>query len=285
MVDDVNKRLDVLTGDYLDGEIDSAGVRELARRLRIDGHAVDRFVATCRLHWQLFDLARQNAVRADALQDSEVSQSNHRVSVDLAAVGNGIHAAPSSRRGGPYLALAFGLAALATVVVWSLWRAPVVAQLSDVSTDAAWDGDSLGAGSLMRRGENVSLARGRCSVTLTSGARVIIQAPAAMTLSGENEIRLTSGRLTAIVPRQAAGFRIETAVGHFVDLGTEFMLRLADSDQCQLQVFKGLVEFQPVDDRGGPLRVPGGRAIGYDASDRKITVLDYDPEQRMLPPD
>ena len=88
------------------------------------------------------------------------------------------------------------------------------------------------------------LDSGLAQIVFYSGARVVIEGPAALQIISPGEAVCRSGRLTAEVPPQARGFRIRTPQMNVTDLGTVFGLDVKDH-QTELHVFKGSVEFQP----------------------------------------
>jgi hypothetical protein len=75
---------------------------------------------------------------------------------------------------------------------------------------------------------------------------VTLEGPAAFQLISSSEAYCSAGRLSAQVPPQAKGFRIQTPKGTIVDLGTEFGLDLNASSSA-VHVFKGEVELYPLD--------------------------------------
>ena len=85
------------------------------------------------------------------------------------------------------------------------------------------------------------LKSGLAQIEFYQGARVLIEGPAALQLVSSGEAYCTSGKLSAHVPPQAKGFRINTPKGAIVDLGTEFGLDLNDAS-AEVHVFKGEVE-------------------------------------------
>jgi len=152
------------------------------------------------------------------------------------------------------LALAAGVALLATGWWgWRGWRqgerkgatSTAVAMLNRV-VDARWASrdKSPRLGAPLEPGR-LRLESGLAQVVFYSGARVAIEGPAELELISPSEASCRSGRLTAEVPPQARGFRIETPQMNVTDLGTVFGLDVNES-QSELHVFKGSVEFQPV---------------------------------------
>jgi hypothetical protein len=109
--------------------------------------------------------------------------------------------------------------------------------------DAIWtDPISVpAAGSLIKTGVSQSLASGCAELTSTNGLRVVVQGPATFTIEGPGVLSLTSGRLTASVPKAARGFTVETPFARAVDLGTEFGVSVSPMGDTDIQTFQGTV--------------------------------------------
>ncbi len=88
------------------------------------------------------------------------------------------------------------------------------------------------------------LNSGLAQIVFYSGARVAIQGPAELEIISESEAACLRGRLTAEVPPQARGFRIDTPRLSVADLGTSFGLAVADQ-RTEVHVFTGAVELRP----------------------------------------
>lgn len=87
----------------------------------------------------------------------------------------------------------------------------------------------------------LKLKSGIAQIEFYQGACVLIEGPAELHLISSGEATCTSGKLSAQVPPQAKGFRINTPKGTIVDLGTEFGLNVSASSS-EVHVFKGEVE-------------------------------------------
>ncbi|MCX6855399.1 MAG: FecR domain-containing protein [Verrucomicrobia bacterium] len=104
-----------------------------------------------------------------------------------------------------------------------------------------WEGESHASGSPLTPGW-LRLKSGLAQIEFYQGARVTLEGPAAFQLISSSEAYCTSGKLSAHVPPQAKGFRIQTPKGTIVDLGTDFGLDLNDA-ASPVHVFKGEIEF------------------------------------------
>lgn len=160
-------------------------------------------------------------------------------------------ASPISGRFGPVLALA----ACLTIVVLGVWAwrwnrvdsrsggtSNAVAMLTRV-VEARWSrADGLiKVGSALKPGW-VHLEAGLAEIVFYSGARVVVEGPAALQLVSRGEVTCQDGRLLAEVPQPAHGFKVNTDQLNVVDLGTEFGLEVKHG-RTEVHVFKGEVEF------------------------------------------
>jgi len=96
----------------------------------------------------------------------------------------------------------------------------------------------IGGGLLPGQYELVS---GAVQVEFNSGATILVEAPARFELIDANAGRMELGALTAYVPQGAEGFAVTTPGAVFVDLGTEFGVRVSQAGDIQSHVFDGEV--------------------------------------------
>ena len=106
-------------------------------------------------------------------------------------------------------------------------REPLAVGFGVVSetADAVWE-DGVGP---IDRSDHLPTGRlrldsGLIKLDLFSGVNVIVEGPAEFELLSSMAMSVTRGKVRAQVPEQAHGFRIETAGGQLVDLGTEFSM-------------------------------------------------------------
>lgn len=124
--------------------------------------------------------------------------------------------------------------------------------------DAVWaSGRSLAEGDLVPQGD-LHLASGIIQVELFSGVTVILEGEADFTIHSSMEMGVRRGKLRARVPEPAKGFRIRTAEGDLVDLGTEFGLEVT-AEHSEVHVLDGEVEWTPKSDT--LRRLPMGSAV------------------------
>jgi len=103
-----------------------------------------------------------------------------------------------------------------------------------------WESAAITPGTPLSPGW-LKLKSGIAQIEFYQGARVLIEGPAELQLVSSSEATCTRGKLSAQVPPQAKGFRINTPKGTIVDLGTEFGLDVSAAN-AEVHVFKGEVE-------------------------------------------
>ena len=117
------------------------------------------------------------------------------------------------------------------------------------------------------------LESGLAEIVFYSGARVVLEGPVSFQLISSQEASCERGKLTAEVPAQARGFRIETPQVVVHDLGTEFALNVT-AQETALHVFKGSVQFQCVDDPSPTKLNAGVGALIRSSSKTQLTAAD-----------
>ena len=171
-------------------------------------------------------------------------------------------APPQSRtpRWSRWIAVAAAAAAivLAAVLVWPGEQEPnpiaspgpaktpePFASLEAVKS-ARWKGSGLPTTEGSRLGPgNLKLAEGLATLRFDSGAKVVIEGPAELTLMDAMQFRLASGKAFAEIPESAQGFRIVTPAANVVDHGTRFSVIVdAASGDTQTQLYEGLLQVE-----------------------------------------
>ncbi len=128
------------------------------------------------------------------------------------------------------------------------------------SMDAVWEGGKpLDRGDLVPQG-SLKLASGTVQLDLFSGVTVVVEGQAEFEILSAMEMAVNLGKMQARVPEPAQGFRIHTAGGEVVDLGTEFALDVTP-EHADISVIDGEVEwYSPTE----PMEtVLGGEAIRH----------------------
>lgn len=132
-----------------------------------------------------------------------------------------------------------------SLLSWSSSDDVVLARITG-TRNSRWENDSgvqeFGYDSPLHAGQTLKLTQGLAEITFSSGVRVILEAPATLDVSAYNESSLRNGRMTAMVPDGAEGFRVNMDSMAIIDRGTEFGLYAKNDGQVEVHVFDGLVE-------------------------------------------
>ncbi len=128
-------------------------------------------------------------------------------------------------------------------------RPTLAARLTRVEA-SRWRGkeSTLFAGAFLPEGRLLELESGLAEIRFHDGALVLLQGPAALRIESSQAALLAHGRLVAQVPREAAGFTLQTHAAEIVDLGTSFAVEVGDTQTTEVFVQTGKVA---VRQRGG----------------------------------
>jgi hypothetical protein len=140
--------------------------------------------------------------------------------------------------------------------------APIAALLVDEAgaefvAGRAPDGVQFGPG-------DYELRSGIVHVRFAQGADVVLAGPARLAVQDAQHVRLSEGRIRVTAPPTAKGFTVATRAADYVDLGTEFGLRVdPGSGASDLYVFDGQVNVH--DARSGKVlsEVVGGESTRF----------------------
>lgn len=288
--------------DYLDSELGDDSFVELVAWLQAEPSHVAQFAYESLVHSLLDDIANERRVQTNALAHAADGEDG-----SWAFTGSDVtEAAPTASHDGGHppfgfqFALrwrqaVFGLAVLVLVgsavgLLGYLAFRPQVAAMLTQTVGCRWEraDTAIYDGALLQTGQEIRLADGRAQVTFLSGAQVIVQGPAVFTVDSAGAATLSAGSAAAKVPTQAVGFCIATPAARFVDLGTEFSIRLGSEDAFELQVFDGLVELQLGDAFANaeerPLRISEGTAVKFSAASGQVESIPYDETRRIAMP-
>jgi hypothetical protein len=133
-------------------------------------------------------------------------------------------------------------------------RSTAVAKIT-ATRNCLWNSPSedVGFGSTLFAGQQLDLATGLVEVTFIDGAQVVLEGPVRFDLKAADLAELHEGRIAAVVPECARGFEVATNGLNVVDLGTEFGV-LAEADETEVHVFRGLVMAHVLDAAGQQVR-------------------------------
>ncbi|MEO6739364.1 MAG: LamG-like jellyroll fold domain-containing protein [Chthoniobacteraceae bacterium] len=134
---------------------------------------------------------------------------------------------------------------------------------------AVWKGAApLADGALLPAGR-MHLASGVAQLELFSGVSVVIEGEAEFEVLSPMEMKVARGKVRAHVPEAAHGFRIHTAEGEVVDLGTEFALEVSP-ERSDVHVLDGKVEWHS---RTDPMRLMAkGEALRSTADGKSVPL-------------
>ncbi len=237
------ERLGFLLDRYVDGALESDEKSELERMLLSSPEARTLFWEKARFHALLRQYGEQTWGTGAAVE--KIVRFPFRRIAWLAAAA---------------CVLLGGLA-----LTWRVERMPDELLTDGVAVlgqtvDAVWsDSASREAGTVLPRGW-LRLKSGLAQVEFVSGARVILEGPAELELKAPLIAFCRLGRLTAEVPPQARGFRVDSPKAQIIDAGTEFGMDVRADGATDVHVFRGTVEVQGAGARqalreGGSMRV------------------------------
>lgn len=230
-------RLERLTAAYFDQELTAEEKRELEAMLL--GSARAREIFNERAEWH--GLAREWALQSRTEQVLGTAEKDKKKVI------------PFARRAW----IGAGLAACLALAAWWIYpkkedsgtventkgSSDNVAMLAQ-ALDVQWEGaNSFGEGSPLPKGW-LKITKGTLRLDFYSGARVILEGPAALELVSADLAHLEKGKLTAHVPPPAEGFTVTNGALRVVDRGTEFGMNVSGEKACEVHVFDGEVELQ-----------------------------------------
>jgi hypothetical protein len=86
------------------------------------------------------------------------------------------------------------------------------------------------------------LKSGFIELEFKNNARILMEGPATFSIEDELNVKLTEGKIRAVIPQMAHGFTIHTEDANFVDLGTEFFVSANPAKKLsQVDVLSGEV--------------------------------------------
>ena len=163
------------------------------------------------------------------------------------------------------------------LVVAFLARRRSPATITD-SFDARFDGEELSAavGTHLAAAHDVRLSHGLVELTLASGARVLVEAPAVFSIDSPGAMTLDVGRISAVASGAAHGFQVSTPTAKVIDLGTKFGVCVGTFGATDVQVFSGRVVVSPLGSAAEPNAVPASQTLSTgDAAEVDSGVVKY----------
>ncbi len=112
-----------------------------------------------------------------------------------------------------------------------------------------------------------------------NGATVTLQGPAEFEILSTDKTILSSGILTASIPKSAVGFEVVTPAMDVVDLGTAFGVSVGTDGETDVCVFEGEVEVSRSLSQDAPQLVREGNAVRSRPEADSIDSVDYSIER------
>ncbi len=113
--------------------------------------------------------------------------------------------------------------------------------------------------------KGLSLSQGSVRLALRSGAMISIDAPARLSVAGENAADLALGAVSIHVPVSAHGFRLASPAATIIDLGTGYRAVASDAGWLSVQVTQGSVRVVPTGGESVDLRAGQFTSVGAGA--------------------
>lgn len=148
-------------------------------------------------------------------------------------------------------------AAAVLVVAGLLWRSDPPARIAR-SAGARFYG---GAPEVLRPGQEYALVAGSVEVAFSSGARVLLEAPAAFGVRDPLRMTLQYGRGSVQVDDRSKGFTVDTPLTRIVDRGTRFALDVGEGGETEVHVLEGAADVDAVSLAKGEARRVGPQGM------------------------
>jgi len=288
------QRFAELWTDYLEGDLDEAGVAELEALLASDEPLRARAADLFQTH-RLLGFALQDSPAAqEAFVESTLARLPLSEDAFVTSVMEWVH--PEARRPRGVAPRAWLLIAGAAAIILCAVAASLLLRSAPArrkppeflarltrATDCVWEGpihpkpgDRLAAGAL-------GLREGVAEVTFASGVNLLIEAPANLKLVDAASSALSAGRIVARVPPAAVGFAVDTPKARIVDMGTEFGVSVEPGRETVVQVFTGSVVAElkkPAPSSEKSRRLAAGETVRIDASGAvELQKVTFSPER------
>ena len=275
-----DERFALLWTDYLEGELDVAGMAELNALL-----ADEQLLALAADHYQthrrlgLIASARREEAAAQADADAFIADVMERLPADGDTLTRGImaHLAAAARPTIPqhqshtsrwrvskaFLVGGGLLAALAVAVMAMSYRPQSTsgpsgtlhspAGQSTAATNPPVRFASLARARFLGREtpprqaevavqETYVLSAGLVELVFPLGATAIVEAPAVFRVCGPDCLVIDAGRCSVHAPEGAEGFRVDTPATRVIDRGTRFVVSVGETSVTEVQVIEGAAD-------------------------------------------
>jgi hypothetical protein len=300
------RELDELIAALVDESITPKQSARLQALVRDNRDAQRQFILAMGLHASLLSYAAENEEPASGEAVCAVASQAMRWKASLARAARGFTRPTPFSFAVAGLVMCLLVTTMAYIVVpiyQSRSRASlaeieakrIVAKLSRVQ-EAEWAEGQIGAaaGSHLLAGHRLRLRHGLAEVTFNDGAVVVVEGPAHFVVNDTGEGTLQQGRLRALVPPQAIGFKLWTPRMEIVDLGTEFGVGVDSQEATEVHVLQGRVAVSPVGERSSAQRmvlaagqawkieVGGGTGQAIASAPQRFNMKVVDPKVLVL---
>ena len=271
-----DERFAALWTDYLEGDIDAAGMAELAALLAAEERLVTRAADLYQLHRRLGLLAArrrddEQAARAPGSPESFVADVMRQLPVDgdtlartvMSRITPALPADESAamrqarrRIGWGRTLLGGGLVAAAALAAVVLATRPQVTAVPRVEEQVALPAarfaslararfvgrETPARESIVDVNQGYVLSSGLVEVAFPSGATAILEGPAVFRVCNADFLAVDAGRCSVHAPEGAEGFRVETPATHVIDRGTRFVVNVDETSATEVQVIEGAAD-------------------------------------------
>ncbi|MFT5129559.1 MAG: hypothetical protein ACI8W8_003182 [Rhodothermales bacterium] len=242
----MDKELRTLLTAWLTDDVDEAALRPILERLKNDREFRAEFVAEILLLGQL------KAVQASEPRWLELDDAIGANSAELDFEDRVMQSLkPARKKRSPWRFFAVAAAVVAAGMMWlarpkspvtesakqTEYAAEAVAVLSVLHAAKVTEGER-GPGPLV-------IEDGLVQIDFFSGVRMLLRGPAEIEIRSASEVYMHSGEASCYVSELGRGFRILTADGEVIDLGTAFGIRVRPAQSAEVHVFEGEVSVRP----------------------------------------
>ncbi len=271
----MNDRFDELFGDYLEGELDSAGLEELEALLKSRPELADRAADLYETHRGLGLLHQAGASELFARSTLDRLKADREGFVG--AVRERLASSRSTGSSRPWVG--YALVAAATLLFSFILQTllvtkpvPLTTVVGPVATlvrseKAHWEPErSLAEGGRLGLGP-LRLSGGKAVLLFDGGAVLALEGPVDLEVESRGSVRLKHGKVSVRAELDAAGFIVHTPAGVAVDLGTEFVVTVAPSGETEVHVQQGEVAWSPEAGHPPSQVLKSGQAMSFQSSD------------------
>jgi hypothetical protein len=275
-------RFDQLWQDYLEGDLDEAGLRELDSMLEANPEWRSRAADEYELHRHL-GLVHQAKDPSLFVQSTLARIATDRKDFTR-AVEQRLSATFGSRSKRSQV-LGFVLVSAATLIFSLVLQAIFFRGADPVQNQAAsepiatlvraeharWEPNlPMAEGQRLKPGTLKLGSGGRAFLLFDSGALMALQGPVECDLETRGLVHLKRGKVTVRAEGDAGGFTVRLPSGEARDLGTEFMASAEASGACEIHVLEGEVAWAAIS--GGPpaTNLRAGQAMRFETRDASL---------------